>query len=72
MEGAIDLSDNVGCASGDVLVGNVVCMNGELENQQKNRLNAHPRLAKKSTVPLLNPGRPFAVAGSSKYVTLVN
>ena len=40
--------------------------------ERKKRLDVHLRPAKKLTVLLLNPGRPFAGAGSSKYVTLVN
>ena len=37
LEGAIDLSDDVGCASSDVLVGNVVCRSDELEDQEKKK-----------------------------------
>ena len=36
------------------------------------KINVQFGLAKKSTVSLLNLGRPFARAGDSKYVTFVS
>ena len=77
VEGPVDLSNDVGCASRDVLVGEIVCtIDSELKGWKRpknnNRWNVHPRLAKKPIVLLLNPGSPFAGAGNSKYVTLVN